>query len=66
MIRISIFIIMTILSFNVHLNAQKVSNVSHQIIGDKIIVTYDLDKEADVILYVQANENKGLNTSIMN
>ena len=48
------------------LNAQNVTNVTFKIVGDKAIINYSLDKEADIYLYVSTNENEGWNTSFMN
>ena len=62
-----IFLITLLLCFlSLENKAQIVSNVSHKIIGDKAYITYDLDKEADIELFVQTNEDKGWNTSFMN
>ena len=40
------------------LTAQNVSNIDFYLQDDKLIVTYDLDKEADVYLYVKFDNSK--------
>jgi formylglycine-generating enzyme required for sulfatase activity len=50
----------------IFLHGQNVSNVSFKIIGDRVVINYSLDKEADIYLYVSTNESDGWNTSFMN
>lgn len=45
---------------------QKVSNVDFYIEGPKVIVTYDLDRNADVYLFASTCATDGWNTSYMN
>ena len=40
------------------LTAQNVSNVDFYLQDDKLIVTYDLDKDADVYLFVKFGDSK--------
>lgn len=45
---------------------QNVTNLDFYLQDEKIIVTYDLDKDADVYLFASINEADGWNTAFMN
>ena len=60
----SIFIILFLSVLNSF--GQNVTNVDFYIEGPKVIVTYDLDKNADVYLYASTCASDGWNTSYMN
>lgn len=62
-----IFTILTVVfMFTNYTFGQKVSNVDFYIEGPKVIVTYDLDKNADVYLFASTCATDGWNTSYMN
>lgn len=46
--------------------AQNVTNLDFKLQGDEVIVTYDLDQDADIYLFAQIDEKDGWNTSFMN
>ena len=56
---------MFVLIGSTSLFAQNASNVSFKIVGDNAVITYDLDKEADINLFVSTDASFGWNTSFM-
>lgn len=48
------------------IKAQNVTNFDFKLQGDEVIVTYDLDQNADIYLFAQIDEKDGWNTSFMN
>lgn len=46
--------------------SQNVSNLDFYMQDDNIVVTYDLDMDADIYLFASVNEKDGWNTSFMN
>ena len=62
----SIYIIASVTMSALSAFGQNVSNVDFYIDGPKVIVTYDLDKNADVYLFASTFASDGWNTSYMN
>lgn len=60
------FVFQTFLLAALCVAGQNVTNLNFELQADKVIVTYDLDMEADIYLFAQIDENDGWNTSFMN
>ncbi len=62
--RVQLLLLLALLASSI--SSQTVTNIDFYLDGDEIIVTYDLDKNADIYLYVSTNEADGWNASFMN